>query len=138
MALIEVTLGKRWADTTHPAQTIHTLVPSAAAEFHPDDIFEALQRIGGDTEFADHLAADLDRIDQRFSPDAGYHPVWAVSLRHLRRSLDRYQAPSMSVGDTITVYTTPDPDTLRRTPLVTYTVEPIGWSSAAPTKEVTM
>lgn len=135
--LIKITLNNRWPTEAHPPIEIRSLLHSACGEIDPDVFFDALQRLGG-WEGDDHFAVDLSRIDTKYHSNEGYHPSLRVTLGHLRRSMERKQAPSMSVGDTIDIYAT-DPITNARTPIVRHTCESVGWSSGpVPEAVVTM
>lgn len=116
--LIELHLGCRWLDKPI---VIRSLVHSQVSEFDPDDVFDAAQRI-------DIEPADCQRIADLRSTDRGYHSSWAMTLKHIRRQLDRLNAPSMSVGDSIIIKSEPQADHSRR-PIVKHTCESMGWSS---------
>lgn len=123
--LIEIHLGTRWLD--QPI-VIRTLALARHAEFNPDDIFTAMQRIGHPTDpFGDHEQEDIDRIERRHEAD----PMWGMSLKYARRALARREAPSMSVGDRIIVSSNPN-DQGERTPIVEYVCESVGWTTKAP------
>jgi len=119
--LITIQLGVQWGQPT----TIRTLAHSRYAEFNPDDIFDALQRIGGHYPEADHEQCDLDRIAAKYE-----HP-WSLTLTYARKAMARAGAPSMSVGDIITVETAAD-ENHQRTPVVEYVCKPMGWETRAP------
>lgn len=119
--LITIQLGVRWGQP----YTIRTLAADAYAEFNPDDLFDSLQRIGGHYPEADHEQCDLDRIA------AKYEGSWVKTLQYARKALARAGAPSMSVGDIITVQSAPD-ENAHRTPIVEYVCKPMGWETRAP------
>lgn len=89
-------------------------------EVHPDEMFETLQRIGHPTDNdADHKAADLSRIMQRFeNQEAMSKLMWDARIM-----LDRVGAPSMSTGDTIQMQS----DSGRE--IVTWRCDMIGWTN---------
>jgi hypothetical protein len=123
--LIEIHLGCRWSEQP---TVIRTIAPARYAEFNPDDIFDAMQRIGHPVDpHADHEEYDIERIERKHEAD----PYWGMSLKYARRALDRRNAPSMSVGDRIIVSTNPN-EAGERTPIVEYVCESMGWTTKAP------
>ena len=126
--LIEIHLGVRWSDQP---TIIRTLASPKNAEFNPDDIFDALNRIGGHYPEADHEQCDLDRIIARH-PD---NHMWVKTLTFARKAFTRRSAPSMSVGDRIIVSSNPNDDG-ERTPIVEYVCESVGWTTKAPAPAV--
>ena len=120
--LIVITLGARYAEWQEPT-IIRTLGMKQDAEFDPDDFFDTLQRIGHPTDpDANHTQCDIDRIK------AKYTGTWRSTLEFAYRAMHRRGGPSMSVGDTIDVYSNPDAAGVR-TPIVRHTCESVGWTS---------
>lgn len=119
--LITIQLGVQWGQPI----TIRTLASDKYAEFNPDDIFDSMQRIGGYYPEADHEQCDLDRIA------AKYEGSWVKTLQYARKNMARLGAPSMSVGDIITVESAPN-EFGKRTPIVEYVCKPMGWETRAP------
>lgn len=130
--LITVSLGNQIAEfTDHPPVELRCLATASMAELPPDVFFDALQRIGHPTDWdADHLRYDLERIGEK------NEGVLGTALRVLRREMEARQAPSMSVGDTITFWSNPNDETGERTQVITHTCERIGWTTTVPAPAV--
>ncbi len=108
--MLTITVGNAFADHHEPATITVTDHP---IEFAPDVVFRALNR---------RDAAEVDNAD-----NARIYPAHAAFMADLRARLDRAGAPSMSVGDTITI-ATPSGD-----PLGTWTCARFGWDHAPAT-----
>lgn len=123
---VTITLGVSFAHYQAPVE-INSLLHTDVGEIDPDVFYDSLQRIGGRSPEDNHAQCDLDRIAARYGSDNGYHSSLAVTLTHLRRLMERRGAPSMSVGDTIDIWSPAD-ENLNRIPIVRHTCERMGWT----------
>ena len=122
---IKINLGITFAEITGEAPLwIQMAMPPTVTEIDPDSVFDALQRVGildesGMHATADeHDQADVDRIAAKYGDNAH-----SELLQTLRLLLDTCKAPSMSVGDSIELYS------MSGQHVVTHTCESIGWTS---------
>lgn len=124
---VRITLGTKFLpEPIH----IRVAIPAYAAEAGPDFYFESLNRVGvleewgGHATANQHRQADAERIMHRYPGELGQHGAW------LRNILDHHEAPSMSTGDTITIF---DDEGNAR---VTYRCDPVGWTTIVPAPTV--